>query len=426
MLMIRVFTRTLIPDQRLSATLMSTLPKSRFLDRATPPSIFTMVALVAAASIPLNIFLATLPAMAEFFETPYSVMQFAVTGFLVLTGLLQLVIGPLSDRLGRRPVLMVSLGIFIIASTGAALSTTFNEFMAYRLIQAVVIAGTAISRASVRDMVAREKAASLIGYITMGMALAPMLTPPLGGYLGATYGWQINFHVLTGAGVFVFILSYFDYGETNLKRSVSFTEQFKAYPQLVTSRRFWGYALTTAFSAACYFAYLGGAPYVGAVAYNLGPEQIGLYLMLTPLGYIMGNFISGRYSSVLGLEKMLIIGCLLILLPMLACFAVILSGVVHPMGFFAFTLVVGLGNGMVLPNATAGMLDVNPSLAGSASGLGGAVLTLGGASFSAAAAFFLTETSGALPLVLCIVLASSCALLLTVYTINVERKVRDL
>lgn len=403
---------------------MNTLPESRFLDQKTPPSIFTMVSLAAAASIPLNIFLATLPAMAEYFETPYSVMQFAVTGFLILTGMLQLFIGPLSDRFGRRPVMLVSLLIFIIASTGAALSTSFNEFMFYRLIQAVCVAGTAISRASVRDMVGRDKAASLIGYITMGMALAPMLTPALGGYLGATFGWQANFHVLTAAGIFVFVLSYFDYGETNLKRSANFTEQFKAYPQLVTSRRFWGYALTTAFSAACYFAYLGGAPFVGAVVYKLGPEQIGVYLMFTPLGYILGNFISGRFSSVLGVEKMLIIGCLLVLLPMLMCLVVITAGVTHPMGFFVFTLAIGLGNGMVLPNATAGMLDVNPSLAGSASGLGGAVLTFGGAAFSAAAAFLLTETSGALPLVLCIVLASACALLLALYTIRVERMVR--
>lgn len=403
---------------------MSTLPESRFLDRKTPPSIGTMVALVAAASIPLNIFLPSLPAMAEYFETPYSVMQFAVTGFLVLTGLLQIVIGPLSDRYGRRPILLASLLIFIIASFGAASSTTFNEFMLYRLIQSIVVAGTAISRASVRDMVGRDKAASVIGYITMGMALAPMLTPPLGGYLGAEFGWQANFYVLTATGTFVFLLGYFDYGETNLARSANFSEQFKAYPALVTSRRFWGYALTTAFSAACYFAYLGGAPYVGAMVYNLGPEQIGLYLMFTPLGYIVGNFISGRFSKVLGLEKMLIIGCLVVLIPMLICLVVITSGVTHPLGFYLFTLAIGLGNGMVLPNATAGLLDVNPSLAGSASGLGGAVLTLGGAAFSATAGFLLTETSGALPLVLCIILASFCALLLAIYTIRVERQVR--
>ena len=404
---------------------MNTLPKSHFLNQRTPPSIFTMVALAAVASIPLNIFLPSLPAMAEFFEMPYSVMQFAVTGFLVLTGLLQLVIGPLSDRFGRRPVLLVCLSIFVFSSIGAALATSFQEFMSYRLIQSVVIAGTAISRASVRDMVGRHKAASLIGYITMGMALAPMLTPPLGGYLGAVFGWQASFYVLTGCGVFVFALTYFDYGETNLDRSTSFTQQFKAYPALITSRRFWGYALTTAFSAACYFAYLGGAPYVGSVVYHLGPEQIGLYLMFTPMGYIMGNFISGRYSRVLGLEKMLIIGCLLVLVPMLTCLVVIMSGVTHPLGFYLFTFSIGLGNGMVLPNATAGLLDVNPSLAGSASGLGGGVLTLGGAAFSAAAGFLLTETSGALPLVLCIIVASSCALLLALFTIRVERQVRS-
>ena len=403
---------------------MSTLPKSRFLHQNTPPSIGTMVALVAVASIPLNIFLPSLPAMAKYFETPYSVMQFAVTGFLVLTGLLQLVIGPLSDRFGRRPVLLVALLIFILASAGASIATSFNEFMFYRLIQSVVVAGTAISRASVRDMVGRDKAASMIGYITMGMALAPMLTPPLGGYLGATFGWQSNFYVLTGCGILVFALTFFDYGETNLKRTANFTQQFKAYPALLTSRRFWGYSLTTAFSAACYFAYLGGAPYVGSVVYHLGPEQIGLYLMFTPMGYIMGNFISGRYSRVLGLEKMLIIGCSLVLIPMLTCLVVILSGVSHPLGFYLFTFSIGLGNGMVLPNATAGLLDVNPSLAGSASGLGGAILTFGGAAFSATAGFLLTETSGALPLVLCIVVASACALSVALFTVRVERQVR--
>lgn len=160
------------------------------------------------------------------------------------------------------------------------------------------------------------------------------------------------------------------------------------------------------------------------MVYHLGPEQIGLYLMFTPMGYIMGNFISGRYSRVLGLEKMLIIGCSLVLVPMLTCLVVILSGVSHPLGFYLFTFSIGLGNGMVLPNATAGLLDVNPGLAGSASGLGGAILTFGGAAFSAMAGFLLTETSGALPLVLCIVVASASALILALFTVRVERQVR--
>ena len=404
---------------------MTKLPKARFLDRRTPPHIFTLVTLVAVSSIPLNIFLASLPAMAEFFDTPYAIMQLAVTGFLVLTAVLQVVLGPLSDRFGRRPVVLVSLLGFVAASIGASLSTSFNEFMFYRLCQAIVIAGTVVSRATVRDVVAREKAASLIGYITMGMALAPMLTPPLGGILGAAFGWQSNFHVLTVCGLLAFLLVYYDQGETNLKKSASFTEQFRAYPQLVTSRRFWGYTLTSAFAASSYFAYLGGSPFVGSVVYGLSPEGIGLYLMLTPMGYILGNFISGRFATRLGLEKMLIIGCLLTLVPMLMCLVVIASGVTHPLGFFAFTLAIGLGNGMVLPSANAGLLDVNPNLAGSASGLGGAILTLGGAIFSGVAGFLLTKESGALPLVLCFIVASSASLLVAFYTIRVERQVRE-
>ena len=403
---------------------MNQLPESRFLQRDTPPALVTLVALAAIATVPLNIFLPSLPSMSEFFDMPYSVMQLAVTGFLVFTGLLQLVLGPLSDRFGRRPVLLVSLFIFIFASLGAALSDDFNEFMTYRLIQSVVVAGTAISRASVRDMVAREKAASMIGYITMGMTLAPMLTPPLGGFIGANFGWQYNFHLLTLFGLLVFALAFFDFGETNIQRSKNLTAQFRAYPQLVTSRRFWGYVLTAAFAAASFFAYLGGAPFVGSAVYKLGPEEIGLYLMFTPLGYLIGNGISGRFSSVLGLERMLILGCMIVLMMMSACLAVVSAGITHPLGFFAFTISIGLGNGIVLPNATAGMLDIKPELAGSAAGLGGAVLTLGGAAFSATAGFLLMESATALPLVLCIVFASSISLLLAFYTVSVEREIR--
>ncbi|RVU86437.1 Bcr/CflA family efflux MFS transporter [Leucothrix sargassi] len=402
---------------------MSQLPKSQFLNNQTPPKVGTMVALVAITSIPLNIFLPSLPMMAKFFETPYSVMQFAVTGFLLLTGLCQLFIGPLSDRFGRRPVLLTALAIFIFASEGASSAESFDEFMCYRLLQAVVVAGTALSRASVRDMVGRDKAASLIGYITMGMALAPMLTPLLGGYLGAHFGWQANFHVLSAAGLFVFVLAFFDYGETNLSRSDNFTQQFKAYPALLTSRRFWGYASTMAFSASCFFAYLGGAPFVGSVVYHLPPDKIGWFLMFTPMGYILGNFISGRFSNVLGIEKMLLVGTLITLLSMTTCLIVILSGASSPLGFYVFTMGIGFGNGMVLPNATAGLLDVNPALAGSASGLSGAIMTLGGALLSGLAGFLLTETSGPLPLVICIVLSSLCALTMATITAKLERRV---
>ncbi|GHA54641.1 Bcr/CflA family drug resistance efflux transporter [Amylibacter ulvae] len=403
---------------------MKHLPPPTFLNKETPPHILTLVAIAGVAAIPLNIFLATLPAMAEYFDTPNSMMQLAVSGYLALTAVIQLIIGPLSDRFGRRPVTLVGLAIFILASVGAALSQSFVIFMIFRAFQTAASTGMAISRATVRDMVPRNKAASLIGYVTMGMSLAPMIAPPIGGFLGAAFGWQANFYVLTGAGALVFLLAYFDQGETNINKSTSIGAQFRAYPELLTSRRFWGYAATNAFAAGTFFAYLGGAPFIAKEVYGLGPSTIGIYLMITPIGYMIGNGISGRFSTVMGIERMLLVGGMVTVVPMVISMAVIAAGVTHPLGLFAFTFFIGFGNGMVLPSANAGLLDVNPALAGSASGLGGALLTFGGALLAGLTGYLLVDSTTAIPLVACIFASSLIALITSVFTIRIERAVR--
>ncbi|MEK6205112.1 MAG: MFS transporter, partial [Amylibacter sp.] len=312
--------------------------------------------------------------------------------------------------------------LFILATIGAVTSTSFEAFIVYRILQSVIVSGLVLSRTIVRDLVAREQAASMIGYVTMGMALAPMLAPPLGGYLAELFGWQSNFHFLSLFGVVVFIVCWFDLGETNKHKMSSFAEQLKSYPNLLKSRRFWGYALTAAFSAGTFFAYLGGAPFVGSEIYGLTSAQIGTYLMLTPIGYMAGNGISGRYTNTYGIYKMITIGIIITILGMSGSLFCILAGWQHPLSFFLFTISIGLGNGMTLPSANAGMLDVRPELAGSASGLGGALMTLGGAAFSTLSGVLLSTASGPLPLVLCIILASILALIFALYTIRIEKQ----
>ena len=136
---------------------MSSLPAPQYFDRRTPPHVTTLVIMAGAGAMAMNIFLASLPEMARYYDRSYPVMQIALTGFLMPTSVCQLIIGPLSDRFGRRPVIIVALIIFILASIGAANSTVFEVFMFFRLVQAVIVAGMVISRASVRDMVARER-----------------------------------------------------------------------------------------------------------------------------------------------------------------------------------------------------------------------------------------------------------------------------
>jgi len=403
---------------------MSSLPSVRYFDRKTPPHITTLVIMVGTATMPVNIFLASLPEMAVYYDTPYSIMQFTVTAYLALTGLIQLFVGPISDRFGRRPVTLVALCVFILASLGAALAPNFESFMAFRCLQAVAVTCQVIARATVRDMVAREKAASMIGYVTMGMALAPMMAPPIGGILADLFGWQSNFYTLSIVGCITLTIVWLDQGETNLHKSANFSEQFRAYPELLVSRRFWGYSLVLVFASGTFFAYLGGAPFVGNTFYGLSATEVGLYLSITPFGYMIGNGLSGRFAGAIGLYRMILVGASIILCVMSMPLITAWLGVTHPLGFFGFTFAIGLGNGLILPSASAGVLDVRPTLAGSASGLSGALMTFGGAGLSALSGFLLTETSGAYPLIFCIVGSSFLCLISGLYTIRIEKQVR--
>lgn len=219
---------------------MTTRPIVRFLDRSTPPHILTLVLIAGLAALSLNIFLPSLPTMARHFGVEYHAMQLSVSLYLAMTAVLQIFIGPISDRYGRRPVMLVTTAIFVLVSIGAAVAPTFGIFLACRLIQAVIASGFALSRAVIRDMVPQDQAASMIGYVTMGMAIVPMVGPAFGGALDNLFGWQASFYLLGISGVGLFALMWFDQGETATGQATSLRQQMREYPALLVSQRFWG------------------------------------------------------------------------------------------------------------------------------------------------------------------------------------------
>jgi len=377
---------------------MSTRPEVRFLDRTTPPHIFTLVAFAGLSALAMNVFLPSLPSMTVYFHTDYRVMQLSVALYLAMNAGLQLLIGPISDRFGRRPVILWSALLFIAATLGCILAPTAEIFLAFRMGQAVIVTGMVLSRAIVRDMVPGAEAASMIGYVTMGMAVVPMVGPAIGGVLDEAFGWQANFVLLFVGGALVWALAWADQGETATRRAASFRAQLLQYPALLTSGRFWGYALTAAFSSGAFFAYLGGAPFVGTQVYGLTPAALGVYFGAPAVGYALGNYLSGRFSVRFGLDRMVFWGAALCAAGLGLSLWLSLAGQGSALRFFGFMTFVGLGNGLVLPNATAGLLSVRPHLAGSASGLGGAIMIGGGAALSALAGVLLKPGSGALPL----------------------------
>jgi DHA1 family bicyclomycin/chloramphenicol resistance-like MFS transporter len=342
----------------------------------------------------MSIFLPSLPVMTEAFETEYGVMQLSISLYLACTAVLQILIGPLSDRYGRRPVVIGALGIFAAASLGCYFSPTIEIFLTFRMIAASVAVGMVMSRAIVRDVVPMEESASTMGYVTMGMSLVPMFAPTVGGFIDELFGWRAIFLFTFAFGVGLAALCWADQGETNKAKSVSFIAQIHDYPELFTSPRFWGYALSAAFASGAFFAFLGGSPYVASVVYEL-PSTTSRYLFGIPaLGYFAGNLFTGRYSVRIGVNRMILIGCAILVVGMAASLTVTAAGYGSAYTFFGFCTFVGLGNGLVLPNANAGLLSVRPHLAGTASGVGGAIMIGGGAALAALSGALLEAGQG--------------------------------
>ncbi|MGV6811657.1 MAG: multidrug effflux MFS transporter [Brevirhabdus sp.] len=394
------------------------LPSVRFLDRRTPPHIVTLVFIAGLSAMNMSVFLPSLPDMAAYFGTSYGVMQLSVSLYLGATAVLQLIIGPIADRYGRRNVMLTTIILFLLATLGCLLATTVEVFLAFRMAQAAVASGIVLSRAVVRDMVPQNEAASMIGYVTMGMALVPMIAPMIGGALDQALGWQSVFVFLLLAGCAIWALVFFDQGETARPAPGGFAAQFRDTPELMKSRRFWGYVFCAAFAAGSFFAFLGGAPYVATDVYGLTPAQTGFALGMPAVGYATGNFISGRYSVRYGIDAMILVGTIVTALGLGASLLSIFAGWESAVQFFVFCTFVGLGNGLVMPNSSAGLLSVRPRLAGTASGLGSAIMIGGGAGLSALAGVVLELGDGATPLIWLMFASATLAIVAIVYVIR--------
>ncbi|APX10977.1 multidrug effflux MFS transporter [Tateyamaria omphalii] len=390
---------------------MQAPPKVRFLDRTTPPHIITLILLAGVSAMVMNMFLPSLPNMTSYFETEYRLMQLSVALYLAVSAIMQTIIGPISDKLGRRKVLIWGIGLFMLATLGCIYAPSAEVFLFFRMCQAVIAVAMVLSRAIIRDLYDQDHSASMIGYVTMGMAVVPMISPFFGGLLDEGLGWKSVFWFFFITGALLLWLVHKDVGETAQPSSKSLIGQFKEYPELLRSPRFWGYSLAAAFCSGSFFAYLGGAPFVGTDVFGMTPSVLGFFFGAPAIGYFVGNGLSGRFATRFGVNRLVLWGCIANAVGTFLSLGIFVAGMGTPLSFFGMMTFVGLGNGLVIPNATAGMLSVRPHLAGTASGLGGAIMIGGGAALSALAGFLLTPETGAYPLLYIMCITGVCALL---------------
>jgi len=345
------------------------------------PPIWLLVLCSAIGPVAMTI---TQPAaghiMAEF-SSSYGVAQLVITVYLVATACSALVLGPLSDRFGRRPVMIGGLGLFFFGSIVCIISPSLEVLLVGRFIQGCGGAvGMTLSRAIIRDVRSMEESASLIGYINMAMVVAPMIGPMLGGLLTETESWRLIFALLALYSALIVIAVCKKQNETATRRKISSSGLLSALP-LFANRQFSGNIINLMFASGMFFAFIGGAPYIVIDIIGANPSEYGYYFAISAFGYLVGNLFTGRYAIRFGPDKMLVLAMCPTVIGIGLFWA--LCSWMHPLAIFVPMFFITLANGLTVPNATAVALSIRPEVAGAASGIvsftqvgGGALLSL--------------------------------------------------
>ncbi len=386
------------------------------------PRLLTLILLAALSTLSLNLFLPSLTNIAQDFQADYALVSLSIAGYLAITAALQLVIGPMSDRFGRRPVLLCGLSCFLVGSLGCLLASDIYSFLLFRALQGAVISGWVLSMAMIRDTHNEGEAASLIGYVAMSMAIAPMLGPMIGGLLDEFFGWRASFALYSVMGLALLLLCWFDLNETNRSPSATFAVQFKAYPELLGSRRFWGFALCAVFSTGAFYVFLAGVPLVAARQFSISPGVLGFYIGTITAGFAVGSFIAGRYSKRFARTTMMIGGRLIAVTGLTLGLILFLAGYAHGLTLFVATIFVGLANGISMPSVNAGAISMRPGLAGSAAGLLGASTVGAGALLTTFTGYLREQGDAAIGLLGIMLSCSALALAAAIYVLIIDRR----
>jgi MFS transporter, DHA1 family, multidrug resistance protein len=302
-------------------------------------------------------------------------VQLTLAMFLVASAASQIVLGPISDHLGSRPVALAGVVIFLAGSAICFVATSIAALVIGRIVQAAGgITGFVIARAVIRDLHGRDASASKLGYVTMAMVIVPMLSPLIGGWLSQQFGYASIFAFCALLGLAALIFALVDLTETRRESEKSDNMSFAgAYAALLSSRAFIAHSLTMGLTSATFFAFLAGVPYVAIELQGTSPALFGVWWMIASIAFMFGNFLAGRLGERIGSNMLVRVGTALPILglALLAAGYAALPGEVAVL--FVATVPGWIGSGLSLPGAAANALSVRPDLAGAASGLSGAI-----------------------------------------------------
>jgi len=400
-------------------------------DAAPAPPIATgqlLVLLIAMSSIgplAINVIIPAIPGLAISLKADPSAVQLTISLFFAGLASAQLVLGALSDRFGRRPVLIAGLLISVVTSFAGAAANDITSLVIARTAQAIgASTGIVISRAILRDVYSRDRAASMLGWVTMSVVFIPMFGPLIGGLLDEWFGWRAIFLFVGAMSLIVLVWSALSLPETRpAEVSITSTRQMWGEARaLLKSPAFLGFAFCAGTISGPYYVILGAVPAVVITQMGRSPAELGVWFVLSSLGYMAGNFLAGRFSARLGIYTMIRWGLLLEFVGGAAALALVpFAAEIGPLAIFAPVTLIYVANGIALPSALAGAVSVRPEAAGTASGVSGFTQMGCGAAISQLISYPMAGATTALPMTLAMVAISIAGLLIYWFLIRPYR-----
>jgi len=329
--------------------------------------------LIAVGPVSTDMYLVSLSLLPDALNTTVGMAQLTLSVFLVAFSLAQLVVGALSDRFGRKPVLLGGLTLFLVSSIACALATSIEILITFRFVQGLgACTASVLPRAVVRDLHGKEQSARMLGYMGSIMGLVPIFGPILGSFLSVWFGWQANFWLMTGYCVVAMALVIPLLREslpTPDRGALDFTLLAQSFVRLLSHRTFLGYWLTYGLINGAMFAFFTVASFLIVDLLAVPAEHFGLHYAVIMMGYVSGALLAGRYSGRLGIDAMLKADVLLIAAGGSAGFVLFWTGVNHSAAVVVPMLVLMFAYGCFQPLCLASALAPFPYMAGKAASL---------------------------------------------------------
>src|ERR1700680_4357529 len=322
-----------------------------------------LVAMTGVAPISLYMLVPALPVLASVFGRDIGIAQMTVSLYMVGIACSQIVMGPLSDRFGRRPVLLAGLGLMVMASAACIFAETLPQLIAARFLQALGGAtGMVVSRAIIRDLYSRERISSMISLVIAVMMIAQMLSPLTGGLIETAFGWRAIFYVITAASLVIAIAIALTLPETRRDRTEA--GGFRGdVGSLITSRAFIGYMLCQVLASQIIFTFAGGGPYIVVTQMGRSSAEYGAWFACTGFAYLIGNLFCVRFAPRHSLENLIWFGLALQFVGSLLNLIWGIAGLnLAPSWLFGTQMLVMFANAFVMSNSAAGARRRRPRI----------------------------------------------------------------